>query len=147
MVGAMAHPLNQPVVDGQRRVVTSGHALFQPRVAVELEAANRSFFSRVYGGLGGVDPYGSTASDVYHDLFDQGTYTGKGIFQVEAFFTCLDGRFPENAILSHDLLEGSYLRAGLLGEVELTDGCPYKVYGYFARLHRWSGGTGSCCPG
>ena len=101
-----------------------------------LEAANRYFFSRVYGGLGGVDPYGSTASDVYHDLFDQGTYTGKGIFQVEAFFTCLDGRFPENAILSHDLLEGSYLRAGLLGEVELTDGCPYKVYGYFARLHR-----------
>ena len=87
-------------------------------------------------GLGGVDPYGSTASDVYHDLFDQGTYTGKGIFQVEAFFTCLDGRFPENAILSHDLLEGSYLRAGLLGEVELTDGCPYKVYGYFARLHQ-----------
>lgn len=146
MVGAMAHPLNQPVVDGQRRVVTSGHALFQPRVAVELEAANRSFFSRVYGGLGGVDPYGSTASDVYHDLFDQGTYTGKGIFQVEAFFTCLDGRFPENAILSHDLLEGSYLRAGLLGEVELTDGCPYKVYGYFARLHRWIRGDWQLLP-
>src|SRR5699024_7271527 len=101
LAGAMLHPLNQPVVDRQRRVVTAGHALFQPRVSVELEAANRSLFSRVFAGLGGVDPYGSTASDVYHDLFDQGSYTGKGIFQVDAFFTCLDRRFPDNAILSH----------------------------------------------
>ena len=146
LVGAMLHPLNQPEVDRKRRVVASGHALFQPRVAVDLEAANRSLFSRVFGGLGGVDPYGSAASDVYHDLFDQGTYTGKGIFQVDAFFTCLDRRFPENAILSHDLLEGSYLRAGLLGEVELTDGCPWKVYSYFARLHRWVRGDWQLLP-
>lgn len=146
LVGAMLHPLNQPEVDQKRRVVASGHGLFQPRVAVDLEAANRSFFSRVFGGLGGVDPYGSTASDVYHDLFDQGTYTGKGIFQVDAFYTCLDRRFPENTILSHDLLEGSYLRAGLLGEVELTDGCPWKVYGYFARLHRWVRGDWQLLP-
>jgi len=146
MVGAMLHPLNEPVIDPKRRVVTAGHALFQPRVAVELEAANRSFFSRVFGGLGGVDPYGSAASDVYHDLFDQGSYTGKGIFQVEAFYTCLDRRFPENTILSHDLLEGSYLRAGLLGEVELTDGCPYKVYSYFSRLHRWIRGDWQLLP-
>ena len=146
LVGAMLHPLNQPVVDRKRRIVTSGHGLFQPRVAVDLEAANRSFFSRVFGGLGGVDPYGSTASDVYHDLFDQGTYTGKGIFQVNAFYTCLDRRFPDNAVLSHDLLEGSYLRAGLLGEVELTDGCPWKVYSYFARLHRWVRGDWQLLP-
>lgn len=146
LVGAMLHPLNQPVIDPKKKRVISGHALFQPRVAVELEAANRSFFSRVFGGLGGVDPYGSTASDVYHDLFDQGSYTGKGIFQVDAFYTCLDRRFPENTILSHDLLEGSYLRSGLLGEVELTDGCPYKVYGYFARLHRWVRGDWQLLP-
>ena len=146
MVGAMLHPLNQPVIDRDQRRVVSGHALFQPRVAVELEAANKSAFSRIFGGLGGVDPYGSTASDVYHDLFDQGSYTGKGIFQVDAFYTCLDRRFPENTILSHDLLEGSYLRAGLLGEVELTDGCPYKVYGYFARLHRWVRGDWQLLP-
>ena len=146
MVGAMLHPLNQPVLDGRRRVVVSGHALLQPRVAVELEAANRSFFSRVFGGLGGVDPYGCTASDVYYDLFAQGTYTGKGIFQVDAFSACLDRRFPDNAILSHDLLEGSYLRAGLLGEVELTDGCPWQVHGYFARLHRWIRGDWQLLP-
>ena len=146
LTGAMLHPLNQPVIDRSRRVVTAGHALFQPRVAVELEAANRSFFSKIFGGLGGVDPYGSTASDVYHDLFDQGTYTGKGIFSVDAFYACLDSRFPDNAILSHDLLEGSYLRAGLLGEVELTDGCPWQVYGYFSRLHRWIRGDWQLLP-
>ena len=128
LVGAMLHPLNQPVIDPKKKIVTAGHALFQPRVAVELEAANKSFFAKIFGGLGGVDPYGSTASDVYHDLFDQGTYTGKGVFSVNAFHACLGDRFPENAILSHDLLEGSYLRAGLMGEVELTDGCPWQVY-------------------
>lgn len=129
----MLHPLNQPEVDRERRVVTEGYALLQPRVAVELAAANRSLFSRVFAGLGGVDPYGSAASDVYHDLFDQGTYTGKGIFQVDAFYACLDRRVPEGRVLSHDLLEGSYLRAGLLGEVELTDGFPYQVRSYYAR--------------
>lgn len=137
LVGAMLHPLNQPEVDPERKIVISGYGLLQPRISVELEAANRSLFSRVYGGQGGVDPYGATTSDVYHDLFDQGTYTGKGIFQVDAFYTCLDRRFPEGRILSHDLLEGAYLHAGLLGEVELTDGFPYKVRSYFARLNRW----------
>lgn len=146
LTGAMLHPLNRPVIDPNKKVVTAGHALFQPRVAVELEAANKSFFAKIFGGLGGVDPYGSTASDVYHDLFDQGTYTGKGVFSVDAFYTCLDGRFPDNTILSHDLLEGSYLRAGLLGEVELTDGCPWQVYGYFARLHRWIRGDWQLLP-
>ncbi len=146
LAGAMLHPLNQPVIDPKRRAVTAGHALFQPRVAVELEAANKSFFAKIFGGLGGVDPYGSTASDVYHDLFDQGTYTGKGVFSVDAFHACLNDRFPDNAILSHDLLEGSYLRAGLLGEVELTDGCPWQVYSYFARLHRWIRGDWQLLP-
>ena len=146
LTGAMLHPLNRPVIDPNKRVVTAGHALFQPRVAVELEAANKSFFSKIFGGLGGVDPYGSAASDVYYDLFDQGTYTGKGIFSVEAFYTCLDSRFPNNTILSHDLLEGSYLRAGLQGEVELTDGCPWQVYGYYARLHRWIRGDWQLLP-
>ena len=146
LIGAMAHPLNQPEIDPGRRVVTEGYGLLQPRISVELAAANRSLFSRIFAGQGGVDPYGSTASDVYHDLFDQGTYTGKGIFQVEAFYRCLDGRIPENTVLSHDLLEGSYLHAGLLGEVELTDGYPYKVNSYFARLHRWVRGDWQLLP-
>ncbi len=146
LAGAMLHPMNRPVVDPKKKIVVSGYGLFQPRVGVELEAANRSLFSRVFGGLGGVDPYGWAASDVYHDLFDQGSYTGKGIFDVEAFETCLEGRFPQGQILSHDLLEGSYLHAGLLGEVELTDGCPYQVRSYFARLHRWIRGDWQLLP-
>ncbi len=93
-----------------------------------------------------MDPYGSAASDVYHDLFDQGTYTGKGIFQVDAFYACLDRRVPEGRVLSHDLLEGSYLRAGLLGEVELTDGFPYQVRSYYARLNRWIRGDWQLLP-
>ncbi len=146
MAGAMLHPLNRPVIDRRRNVVTAGYGLLQPRISVALGAANRSQFSRIFAGQGGVDPYGGTCSDVYHDLFDEATFTGKGIFDVDAFLTCLDGRFPENRILSHDLLEGSYLRAGLLGEVELTDGFPYKVTSYFARQHRWVRGDWQLLP-
>ncbi len=146
LVGAMLHPLNRAVVDAHRRVVVSGYGLLQPRVGVELNAANRSPFARIFAGQGGVDPYGSTSSDVYHDLFNQGTYTGKGIFDVDAFYACLEGRFPQNRVLSHDLLEGSYLHAGLIGDVELTDGYPYKVTSYFARLHRWVRGDWQLLP-
>ena len=133
----MLHPLNRPVVDDRRRVVTEGYALLQPRVAVDLEAAGRSAFARVFAGQGGIDPYGSACSDVCFDLFDSGNFTGKGILDIDAFLTCLDGRLPENRILSHDLLEGSYLRAGLLHDVELTDGYPARVTAWFSRLHRW----------
>jgi cyclic beta-1,2-glucan synthetase len=146
LAGAMLHPLNQAELDRRRRVVVSGYGLLQPRVGVALDAANKSQFSRIFAGQGGVDPYGSTTSDVYHDLFDQGTYTGKGIFDVDAFLTCLEGRFPENRVLSHDLLEGSYLHAGLIGDVELTDSYPYKVTSYFARLHRWVRGDWQLLP-
>lgn len=146
LVGAMLHPLNRPQVDPGRRVVTAGYGLLQPRVGVELGAANRSQFSRIFAGQGGIDPYGGACSDVYHDLFDRGTYTGKGIFDVEAFSRCLDGRFPQERILSHDLLEGAYLHAGLLEDVELTDGYPYKVTSYFSRLHRWVRGDWQLLP-
>lgn len=146
LIGAMLHPLNRPRVDPKRRVVTEGYGLLQPRVGVELSAANRSQFSRIFAGQGGIDPYGGACSDVYHDLFDRGTYTGKGIFDVDAYLACLDGRFPQGRILSHDLLEGAYLHAGLLEDVELTDGYPYKVTSYFSRLHRWVRGDWQLLP-
>ncbi len=146
LVGAMLHPLNRPVVDPRRRVVVEGYGLLQPRVGVALDAANRSQFAQIFAGQGGIDPYGGACSDVYHDLFDRGTYTGKGIFDVEVFAQCLDGRFPEERVLSHDLLEGAYLHAGLLGDVELTDGYPYRVTGYFSRLHRWVRGDWQLLP-
>ncbi|MBQ1351219.1 MAG: hypothetical protein IIY71_00660 [Oscillospiraceae bacterium] len=137
LIGAMLHPLNRAKIDPRRNIVTEGYGVLQPRISVELKAANRSRFSRIFAGQGGVDPYGSTTSDVYHDLFDRGIYTGKGILDVSAFYQCLHGRFPANRILSHDLLEGAYLHAGLIGDVELTDSYPYKVTSYFSRLHRW----------
>lgn len=146
LIGAMLHPLNRPKIDPRRKIVVSGYGLLQPRVGVELGSANKSQFSRIFAGQGGVDPYGGACSDVYHDLFDQGTFTGKGIFDVDAFFLCLNGRLPENTILSHDLLEGSYLHAGLIGDVELTDGYPYKVTSYFSRLHRWVRGDWQLLP-
>lgn len=146
LVGAMLHPLNRPELDTKRRVVTRGYGLLQPRIGVELGAANRSQFARIFAGQGGIDPYSATASDVYHDLFDQGTYTGKGIFEVDTFLTCLDGRFPQNTILSHDLLEGAYLHAGLISDIELTDSYPYKVPSYFSRLHRWVRGDWQLLP-
>ncbi len=146
LVGGMLHPLNRPVLDEKRRVVVSGHALLQPRVSVGLQSANKTTFSRIIGGQGGIDPYGSTASEVYHDLFDDASYTGKGIYDVKIFHTCLEGRFPTNTVLSHDLLEGSYLRCGLLSQVELTDGIPSGVDGYFARLHRWVRGDWQLIP-
>lgn len=146
MVGTMLHPLNRPVVDPDLKIVREGHALLQPRISVDLQAASKSFFSRAFAGLGGTDPYGSTVSDLYQDLFDEGIFTGKGIFNVEVFSLCLDNRFPDNRILSHDLLEGCYLRAGLLSDVELTDGFPYKVSSWFSRLHRWTRGDWQILP-
>lgn len=145
LVGAMLHPLNRPQVSGDK-IVTEGYGLLQPRVAVDLMAANRSQFSRIFAGQGGIDPYGGACSDVYHDLFNRGTYTGKGIFDVEVYLECLDGRFPQGRILSHDLIEGAYLHAGLLEDAELSDGYPYQVTSYFTRLHRWIRGDWQLLP-
>jgi len=140
MIGAMLHPQNTPVIDETRGIVREGTALLQPRIGVDLRAAGRSEFTRIFAGQGGIDPYGSAASDVYQDLFGEGSFAGKGIFDVHAFSVCLDQTFPENRILSHDLLEGAYLKAAYLGDVELTDGYPYKVLSYFTRMHRWTRG-------
>ena len=140
LVGAMMHPLTVADVDPIRRVVVEGHAVLQPRMAIDLVSAGKTTFSRIYAGQGGLDPYGGASSDVYQDLFDRGVFSGKGIFDVDVFLTCLEGRFPENKVLSHDLLEGCYLRAGLLGDVELADGYPCKAASWFDRLHRWTRG-------
>jgi len=146
LIGAALHPLNMPVIDRRRRIVTAGSGILQPRVSVELEAAGRSDFTRIFAGQGGVDPYGGTASDVYQDLFGAGSYTGKGVINVPAFFACLDGRFPTDRILSHDLLEGAYLRCAYAGDTEVTDGFPGKVLSYYARMHRWVRGDWQISP-
>src|SRR4029453_2499661 len=106
--GAMAHPLNRPRYDTKKRRVTAGFGVLQPRVVTSLAGTNRSLFARVFGGEAGIDPYTRAVSDVYQDGFGEGSFIGKGIYDVEAFETALGGRFPGNRILSPDLLEGGY---------------------------------------
>ena len=141
-VGTVAHPLNaarfgESGKDTRREVVTSGHGILQPRVSVSLPGTNRSRYARLYGGEPGTDQYTRTVSDVYQDLFDEGSFIGKGIYDVDAFERALKGRFPANRILSHDLLEGCYARAGLLSDVELYEDFPARYSSDVARRRRW----------
>jgi len=146
LVGAAVHPLNRPVVDGKRGVVTGGHAVIRPRLETALFSACRSPFALISAGAGGTDPYGSPVGDVYQDLFDLGSFCGKGIVEARAYISCLGDAFPDDTVLSHDLLEGAYLRACYDSETVLTDGYPYKAASYFARLERWTRGDWQTLP-
>jgi cyclic beta-1,2-glucan synthetase len=141
-VGAMAHPLNtarfeETGMDTSREVVMSGYGILQPRVSVSLPGTNRSRYARLYGGEPGIDQYTRTVSDVYQDVFDEGSFIGKGIYDVDAVERALKGRFPANRILSHDLLEGCYARAGLLSDAELYEEFPARYSADVARRRRW----------
>jgi cyclic beta-1,2-glucan glucanotransferase len=136
-VGAMAHPLNRPGYDEAKQRVTQGYGILQPRVAVSLPGTNRSRYARLWGGEAGIDPYTRAVSDVYQDVFGEGSFIGKGIYDVDVFGQSLDGRFPENRILSHDLIEGCYARSALLNDVELYEDYPATYDADVARRHRW----------
>lgn len=123
----MAHILNKPQINEKKNIVEAGHALIQPRVGIDLESSRQSLFSKIYSGMGGTDLYANAISDVYQDNFGEGIFTGKGIYDVEVFHKVLSNEIPENTVLSHDLLEGSYLRAGLDTSIFLLDGCPRKI--------------------
>ena len=140
MVGTIAHPLNTPRFDARVRRVTEGYGVLQPRVAVDLVSANRSTFARIFAGHVGLDPYTTAVSDVYQDLFHEGSYVGKGIYHVDAFEAALEGRVPENTLLSHDLFEGSYARAGLCTDIHVVDDYPSHYLAFAARQHRWARG-------
>ncbi len=137
LIEAMAHPLNRAYYDEDKRRVSEGHAILQPRVAVSLPGTNRSRYAKLYGSQPGIDPYTRTVSDVYQDVFDEGSFIGKGIYDVEMFQYALEGHFPENQILSHDLIEGCYVRAGLLSDVELYEEYPARYNVDVNRRHRW----------
>jgi cyclic beta-1,2-glucan synthetase len=137
MVGALAHPLNRPRLDGTGHRVVEGYGVLQPRVQVSVESASRTTFARVYSGHVGIDPYTTAVSDVYQDLFHEGSFVGKGIYDVDAFDAALALRVPENTLLSHDLFEGFYARAGLCTDIELVDDYPLDYLAFAARLHRW----------
>ena len=136
LVGAMTHPLNRARLDEQRRV-TEGYGILQPRVAVSLPAANRSWYARLWASEPGIDPYTRVVSDVYQDLFGEGSFIGKGIYDVDAFDVAVGERFPENRILSHDLLEGCYARAGLLTDVQVYEEYPAGYEEDVRRRYRW----------
>ncbi len=146
LVGTMAHPLNRPRVDPGRRRVVEGYAVLQPRVTPPLPGREGSFFQRLSSGPAGVDPYASAVSDVYQDLWGEGSYTGKGIYDVDAFEAALAGRVPENALLSHDLFEGVFARAGLVTDVELFESAPSHYGVAAARQHRWARGDWQLLP-
>ena len=140
LVGTLAHPLNTPRFDAVAGRVTEGYGVLQPRIGVDLVSANASPFAKVYSGHVGVDPYTTAVSDIYQDLFHEGSYVGKGIYDVAAFEAALRNRVPENALLSHDLFEGSYARAGLVTDIHLVDDYPPHYLAFAARQHRWARG-------
>ena len=137
LIGIIAHPLNRPSFDPRVGRVTEGYGILQPRVSVTMASAAGSLFARTYAGHTGVDPYTTAVSDVYQDLFDEGIFTGKGLYDVDAFVASLDGRVPENALLSHDLFEGLYARTALVTDVEVVDDYPSSVLAHARRQHRW----------
>ena len=137
LVGALAHPLNRAVYDETRARVVRGYGILQPRVGVSLPSAHRSRFAAIQSGQPGVDPYTTAVSDVYQDLFHEGSFTGKGIYDVDAFERATHGRFPENRLLSHDLIEGNYARAGLVTDITVYDDYPTRYLTWTRRKHRW----------
>ncbi|MFZ4483068.1 MAG: GH36-type glycosyl hydrolase domain-containing protein [Chthoniobacterales bacterium] len=137
LVGAMAHPLNRPVFDPGTNTVSAGYGILQPRVGVSLPSAGRSWFARLFCGDAGIDPYTRAASDTYQDLFDEGTFIGKGIYDVDAFERSAETRFPENLILSHDLIEACHARSGLISDVGLYESYPSRYAADADRRHRW----------
>ncbi|TAJ54767.1 MAG: cyclic beta 1-2 glucan synthetase [Nevskiaceae bacterium] len=137
LVAAMAHPLNRPRYDARLQRVTGGYGILQPRMASSLSGSQRSGYAQLCGSEPGIDPYTRSVSDVYQDLFDEGSFIGKGIYDLDAFEAALSGRFPENRILSHDLLEGCYARSGLLSDVQLFEDYPLRYQTDVNRQRRW----------
>ena len=136
-VGAMAHPLNRPYYDEDKHRVVRGYGIIQPQVAMSLQSSNWSLYANMCASTLGIDPYTRAVSDVYQDLFGEGSFIGKGIYEVDVVTQALSNRFPDNKILSHDLLEGSYARAGLLSDVALYEDHPSAYLTDVGRRHRW----------
>ena len=146
LVGTMAHPLNRPGFDAATGRVVEGYGVLQPRVTAPLPGRQGSIFQKLSSGQSGIDPYAAAVSDVYQDLFGEGSYTGKGIYDIDAFESALTGRVPENALLSHDLFEGLFARAGLVTDIELFESAPSHYGVAAARQHRWARGDWQLLP-
>jgi cyclic beta-1,2-glucan synthetase len=137
MVGALAHPLNQAIIDPSGNIVVAGYGILQPRVGISVQCTVRSRLAEIFAGETGLDPYTRAISDVYQDLYGEGSFAGKGIYEVDTMFRVLYGRFPRNALLSHDLIEGAYARAGLATDIIVIEDYPTHYSAYNRRKHRW----------
>lgn len=137
LIRTAAHPLNRAKINESGDLVESGYGILQPRVSISPKSANKTWFARIFSGNVGLDPYTTVVSDVYQDLFGEGVFTGKGLYDVEVFDEVLNGRFPPNTVLSHDLLESTYLRTAVLTDIELFDDYPTTYFNYIKRNHRW----------
>src|SRR5688572_15908393 len=137
LIGIIVHPLNRPGFNPQVGRVTEGYGILQPRISVTFMSAAGSLFARLYSGHTGVDPYTTAVSDTYQDLYGEGIFTGKGLYDVDAFHAAVDGRVPDNALLSHDLFEGVHARTALVTDVELVDDYPANLLAHARRQHRW----------
>lgn len=137
LIGNIAHPLNQPIYSPEKGRITEGYAILQPRASIGLASANQTWFTRLFSGEPSVDPYTREVSDVYQDIFGEGSFIGKGIYDVDAFRLAVDGRFPENLILSHDLLESGYARSALVSDIDLIEEHPASYVMDISRRHRW----------
>ncbi|HZY83811.1 MAG TPA: glycosyl transferase family 36, partial [Gemmataceae bacterium] len=146
LVATLAHPLNRARLDPVRGLVVEGYGVLQPRVSLSLVAATRSLFARILASSAGLDPYTTAVSDVYQDLFGRGTFTGKGIYDVDAFAVSAGRAFPDNHVLSHDLIEGNFARCGLATDIELLDDFPSRYHAYARREHRWVRGDWQILP-
>ncbi|WP_234992388.1 GH36-type glycosyl hydrolase domain-containing protein [Roseisalinus antarcticus] len=147
LIGKMAHPLNRAVFDPMTRRVTAGYGIVQPRVTPALPTGTEgSLFQRIYSSPGGIEPYASADSNVYQDLFGEGSFTGKGIYDVDAFAASLAGRVPDNTMLSHDLFEGDFARAGLASDIDVVDDFPARYDIAMRRQHRWVRGDWQLLP-
>jgi cyclic beta-1,2-glucan synthetase len=137
LIGTLAHPLNRAVIDPEKNVVVAGYGILQPRVRISVHSASSSRLANIYSGQTGFDIYTRAVSDIYQDLYGEGIFAGKGIYEVETVHKVLDRRFPQNALLSHDLIEGAYARAGLVTDVEVIEDYPSHYSAYNRRKHRW----------
>lgn len=140
LVGTMDHPLNRPVYNNNQTKIIKGYGILQPNISIDIASTNKSLFSQVYAGIGGFDPYSNTTPNFYQDVFKEGSFVGKGIYDLEVCQHLLKGTFPNNRILSHDLLEGNYLRCGCVTDVELVDDFPSKFSADAVRRARWARG-------
>src|SRR5690554_6243511 len=146
LIGALSHPLNRPQLDSTGKKVVRGYGLLQPKITMSYACTHRSLYARIFGGQSGIDIYSGAVSNPYQDLFQQGIFTGKGIYDVRIFHQILGDRIPDNMVLSHDLLEGSFIKTGLVTDIELIDDYPTTYLDDLERMHRWARGDWQLLP-